>query len=120
MSLASGGSMQVPLALVVKYEQPQPQPSNQMIEKIKEVIARPQRRRLEEARPRAGDAGEHGPRREQRAEEARATSQPPEAQQRIDAILKELEKAKSGRQTAGATTAPGPGAGVEGDLIIDP
>ena len=28
VALASGGKMQVPVALVVKYEQPQPQPSS--------------------------------------------------------------------------------------------
>ena len=37
VALSSGGRMQVPVALVVKYEQPQPQPSNQMVDKIKAV-----------------------------------------------------------------------------------
>jgi hypothetical protein len=118
VTLASGGTIQVPLAMVVKYEQPQPQPSNQMIEKIREVI---------------GDLNADDWKKRDRAQATLVNmgpvassilkklrdSQPPEAQQRIDAILKELDKAKPGRQTAGATTAPGPGAAVEGEAIID-
>ena len=116
VSLASGGTMQVPLAMVVKYEQPQPQPSNQMIEKIREVI---------------GDLNADDWKKRDRAQAtlvgmgpvASGTlrklrdSQPPEAQQRIDAILKELEK-KPGRPATGAAV-PGAGAVLEHEVILD-
>jgi hypothetical protein len=48
-------------------------------------------------------------------------SQPPEAQQRIDAILKELEKQKTEARTAGTgrNASTRPGAGLQGDVIFD-
>lgn len=107
VSLSSGGVMQAPLAMVVKYEQPQPQPSKLMIEKIREVI---------------GDLNADDWKKRDRAQASLVgmgpvasgilkvlrDSQPPEAQQRIDAILKELEKIKPGQPGAGPpATAPG-------------
>jgi hypothetical protein len=115
VALVGGGSMQVPVATVVKYEQPQPQPSNQMIDKIKEVIADlnaddwKKRDRAQASLVGMGPvaAGVLKKMRE---------SQPPEAQQRIDAVLKELEKRKDPR-TAGA--APAAGAAVGGEVMIE-
>ena len=117
VSLSSGGSMQVPLGMVVKYEQPQPQPSNQMIDKIREVIADlnaddwKKRDRAQATLVGMGPvaAGVLKKMRE---------SQPPEAQQRIDAVLKELEKQKTAGAAAGAAV-PGPGAAADGEVIIE-
>lgn len=105
VSLASGITMNVPLAMVVRYEQPQPQPSDAMIEKIREVI---------------GDLNADDWKKRDRAQASLVgmgpvassvlkklrDSQPPEAQQRIDAILKELEKVKAGQGRAGSPAGP--------------
>ena len=80
-----------------------------MIERIHEVIADLNADDWKKRDRAQGDAGAHGPGGDRRRSSSSRESQPPEAQQRIDSILKELEKAKSGRQTAGATTVPGPG-----------
>jgi hypothetical protein len=115
VALSSGGSIQVPLAMVVRYEQPQPQPSGQMVEKIKEVI---------------GDLNADDWKKRDRAQATLVNmgpvavgvlkklreSQPPEAQQRIDAVLKELEKQKSDQRTAGAGNA---GAALGGEVLIE-
>jgi hypothetical protein len=117
VSLSGGGAMTVPLAVVVKYEQPQPQPSNQMVDKIREVIADlnaddwKKRDRAQAALVNMGPVA-GGVLKKMR------DAQPPEAQQRIDAILKELDKQKPGRPTAGAA-APGAGAALQGGVMID-
>jgi hypothetical protein len=102
VTLGSGGTMSVPVSLLGRYEQPQPQPSPPVIETIRGVI---------------GDLNADDWKKRDRAQ-AQLTAmgpvaigvlrklreaQPPEAQQRIDAILKELEqRGKSGAGGAGA------------------
>ena len=109
VALAGGGSMQVPLATVVRYQQPQPQPSTQMIEKIREVIADLNADDWKKRDRAQGTLVDMGPVATGILKKLRE-SQPPEAQQRIDAVLKELEKQKSGHQPAGAPAATRPGA----------
>jgi hypothetical protein len=119
VSLSSGGSMQVPLAVVLKYEQPQPQPSNQMIEKIREVIADLNADDWKKRDRAQATLVNMGPVASGILKKLR-DSQPPEAQQRIDAILKELDKQKSDQRTAGTgARSSAPGAGVQGDVIFD-
>jgi hypothetical protein len=101
VSLSSGGKMQVPLAMVVKYEQPQPQPSNQMIEKIREVIADLNADDWKKRDRAQATLVNMGPVATSILKKLR-DSQPPEAQQRIDTVLKELEKQKVDPRTAGA------------------
>ena len=107
VALASGAAMKVPVALVVKYEQPQPQPSTQMIDKIKEVIADLNADDWKKRDRAQGQLVSMGPVAAGVLRKLR-DAQPPEAQQRIDAVLKELEKAK-GDKTAGASTNPAAG-----------
>jgi len=107
VALASGATMKVPVALVVKYEQPQPQPSTQMIDKIKEVIADLNADDWKKRDRAQGQLVSMGPVAAGVLRKLR-DAQPPEAQQRIDAVLKELEKAK-GDKTAGASTNPAAG-----------
>jgi len=107
VALSSGGAMTVPLAVVVKYEQPQPQPSNQMVDKIREVIADLNADDWKKRDRAQGQLASMGPVAAGVLRKLR-DAQPPEAQQRIDAVLKELEKAK-GDKTAGASTNPAAG-----------
>jgi hypothetical protein len=89
--LVSGATMRVPVALVREYQQPQPAPSGQMVERIKAVVLElnaddwKQRDRAEATLVGMGSVAA-GILRELKA------SQPPEAQQRIDSVLKQLEK----------------------------
>ena len=101
VSLSGGGKMQVPLAMVVKYEQPQPQPSNQMIEKIREVIADLNADDWKKRDRAQATLVNMGPVATSILKKLR-DSQPPEAQQRIDTVLKELERQKVDPRTAGA------------------
>jgi hypothetical protein len=93
--------MQVPLSMVVKYEQPHPQPSNQMIEKIREVIADLNADDWKKRDRAQATLVNMGPVATSILKKLR-DSQPPEAQQRIDTVLKELEKQKADPRTAGA------------------
>ena len=106
--LAAGVSLKVPVALLSEYSQPQPQPSAAMLEKIKQVITQ-----LNAEDWKARDRAEAqlvsmGPVAAGVLKQLRA-DQPPEAQQRIDSILKELEKARKSEKPGGAPAAvPGP------------
>jgi hypothetical protein len=105
VTLASGAAIKVPVALVVKYEQPQPQPSTQMIDKIKEIIADLNADDWKKRDRAQGQLVSMGPVAAATLRKLRE-AQPPEAQQRIDAVLKELEKQKADPKSAGATTNP--------------
>jgi hypothetical protein len=112
--LSSGVSVRVPVALVKEYRQPQPQPSGQMVERIKATVA---------------DLGAEDWRVRDRAEALLTQMGPsaagvlkdlrdrqsPEAQARIDSILKELEKQ---RKPANGTAAGAPPARPP-ELFID-
>ena len=118
VALASGGSMQVPLGMVVNYQQPQPQPSTQMIEKIREVIADLNADDWKKRDRAQGTLVNMGPVASGTLKKLRE-SQPPEAQQRIDAVLKELEKQKTGGQAAGGGGATRPGALLDVDFVVE-
>ena len=115
VALSSGGTMQVPPAMVVRYEQPQPQPSGQMVEKIKEVIADLNADDWKKRDRAQATLVNMGPVAVGVLKRLRET-QPPEAQQRIDAVLKELEKQKADQRTAGTGNA---GAGLGGEVLIE-
>ncbi len=91
--LAGGLTMNVPVALLVEYQQPQPQPSEQMIEQIKQTIARLNADDWKERDRAEAQLVAMGPVASGVLRKLRA-NQPPEAQQRIDSILKELDKQK--------------------------
>ncbi len=89
--LASGATVQVPLALVGEYNQPLPHPSAAVVEKIKGLVAE-----LVADDWKVRDHAESslvaiGPGVISVLKDLR-DSQPPEAQQRIDSVLKQLEK----------------------------
>src|SRR5262249_26148121 len=106
VALASGVSLKVPVPLVQQYEQPRPQPSAAMIERIRTVVA---------------DLGADDWKQRERAESQLVAMGPavigvlkemrpsvgPEAQQRIDSIVKQLEKVRSKSAAAAASTPPG-------------
>ena len=103
VALLSGAKLKVPVANVVKYEQPQPQPSATMVEKIKEFVAELNAddwKKRDRAQAQLVQMGQAAATVLKQVRDA----QPPEAQQRIDAILKELEAQKSARPAA--ATAP--------------
>ncbi len=109
--LASGLAMKVPVALVVEYDQPVPAPSGPMLDRIKAVVADlnaedwKQRDRAEAA------LVEMGPPAIGVLKEIRS-DQPPEAQQRIDTILKQLEKQ---RDAGGGVSKPASITGASAD-----
>jgi hypothetical protein len=113
--------MRVPLALLEEYTQPQPTPSKEMQEKIggliKELGAEDWKAR---DRAQAGLVN-IGPAAIRPLKQLR-DGQPPEAQQRIDSILKELEKLRekpAGAKPAGGAAGPqGRAGGVEGQNVI--
>ncbi len=106
--LAGGVEMRVPVSLLVEYNQPQPQPSHEMEDRIRGVIA---------------DLNADDWKKRDRAQAALVSmgpvaintlkkmreNQPPEAQKRIAEILTELEKQKEKKPT-GATS---PGASAQ-------
>ena len=105
--LASGLQVKVPVALLLEYEQPQPAPAAGVVDRIKKLVEDlnaedwKKRDRAEEGLKAMGSVAigvlkQLGP------------SQPPEAQQRINSIVKELEK-----QQDKNTSAPKPGVGPE-------
>jgi hypothetical protein len=117
IDLKSGVQIKVPVALVENYTQPQPKPSAAAIEAIKQLVTELS---AEEFKQR--DAAQEklltmGPIVVATLNELRA-NQTPEAQQRIDAIVKQLgkdgsvkkeeEKKKDKPAAAGAADAPAP------------
>jgi hypothetical protein len=108
---AGGLSLRVPLALLEEYSQPQPQPSKDLTEKIKKVVEDlnskdwKQRDRAEAALLSMGPSA-IGVLKQLRQD------QPPEAQQRFDNILQQLEKQQKDKGKPGGAGASGGGAGV--------
>ena len=107
--LRCGVTMQVPVALVEEYTQPAPQPSDAMIGKVKEQLAQ-----LNADDWKARDRAETqlvgmGPIIAGTLKQVRG-AQTPEAQQRIDSILKQLEKQAETKSAAGGggPAAPSP------------
>jgi hypothetical protein len=89
--LNSGVEVEVPVALIQEYVQPLPSPSSAMIERIKAVVAELnaedwRQRDRAEAQLISMGVSVMAVLRELRAD------QPPEAQQRIDTVLKQLEQ----------------------------
>jgi hypothetical protein len=98
-NLASGLALKVPVMLVEEYQQPQPAPSAAMMNQIKLVVAElnaedwKQRDRAEVTLIAMGPVA-IGILKELRA------GQPPEAQQRIDSIVKELDKQRASEKSS--------------------
>jgi hypothetical protein len=104
--LAGGVEMRVPVSLLVEYNQPQPQPSHEMEDRIRAVIA---------------DLNADDWKKRDRAQAALVSmgpvaintlkkmreNQPPEAQKRIAEILNELEKQKDKKPGGTGGTSPG-------------
>jgi hypothetical protein len=93
-ALKSGLEVRVPLALVEEYANPQPRPSSMMIERIKSVVAELNAEDWKQRERAEGQLVAMGPVVVSVLREL-SSSQPPEAQQRIDSVLKQLEKKKS-------------------------
>jgi hypothetical protein len=111
-NLRCGVTMKVPVALVEEYNQPSPQPSEAMVNKVKIFVAQ-----LNADDWKARDRAETqlvglGPMVVGTLRELRA-SQTPEAQQRIDSVLKQLAKQMEQRGPAGGggNVTPPPPAG---------
>ena len=120
VDLAGGVKMRVPLALLEEYVQPQPTPSKEMQEKIqgliKELAAEDWKAR---DRAQAGLVN-IGPAAIAALKKMR-DGQSPEAQQRIDSILKELDKQRekpAGTKPGGAGGPQGRAGGAEGQNVI--
>jgi len=104
-NLRCGVSMRVPVALVEEYTQPAPQPSDAVIQKVKDLVAQ-----LNGDDWKGRDRAETqlvglGPVVAITLKQMRS-AQNPEAQQRIDSVLKQLEKAEPKPGPATTTVAP--------------
>jgi hypothetical protein len=108
-TLAAGVQMTLPVALLVKYEQPQPQPAAGMVEQIKATIGRLNADDWKERDRAEAQLVAMGPVAIGTLKKLR-TGQPPEAQQRIDSVIKQLEKQRATQKTSSATTPAGAGA----------
>lgn len=89
--LAGGMSIKVPVGLIGEYNQPLPQPSPQMIEKIKKVVESLNADDWQQRDRAQADLVSMGVAVIGVLKELRPT-QPPEAQERIDGVIKQLEK----------------------------
>jgi hypothetical protein len=92
-TLESGVSVSVPVALLDEYNQPQPQPAANMIEKIKTTVGQLNSDDWKQRDKAEAELTAMGPVVESVLKQMRA-SQPPEAQQRIDQILANVAKKK--------------------------
>ena len=92
--------MRIPVPLIENYSQPQPQPSAGMIEKIKAVVAQLSAEDWKARDKAEADLVTMGQAVVGTLKQMRA-SQSPEAQQRIDSVLKQLEKADSSSRAGG-------------------
>jgi hypothetical protein len=107
-NLRCGVTMRVPVALVEEYNQPSPQPSDAMIKKVTAFVAD-----LNADDWKARDRAETqlvglGPVVVGTLKQLRG-AQTPEAQQRIDSVLKQLAKQSETKPSTGAGAAPGVG-----------
>jgi hypothetical protein len=105
--LKSGVAMKVPVALVEEYNQPRPQASGTVVESIKSLVAE-----LNSDDWKQRDAAQEkliamGPVVISTIKQIRG-AQPPEAQQRIDLVLKQLEKDPKKPAAGGAGAGGGP------------
>ncbi|HEX8916529.1 MAG TPA: hypothetical protein VF796_29525, partial [Humisphaera sp.] len=112
VELASGLKVQLPLALLEEYRQPQPLPGKEMEQKIVAMV-----KDLEDADWKVRDRAQAGllkvgPVATGVLRKMRA-GKPADAQGRIDAVLKELDaqRAKAAKTTTGSAVAPGGGGG---------
>jgi hypothetical protein len=114
--LTSGLDVKVPVALLAEYQQPQPAPADQMVDRIKATV-----KELNAEDWKVRDHAEAtlvamGPVAIGVLKELRP-SQPPEAQQRIDSVIKELEKQRDSAPKP--TSGPKPGAGAAPEPAIE-
>jgi hypothetical protein len=114
--LASGLDVKVPVALLSEYQQPSPAPADQMVDRIKATV-----KELNAEDWKVRDHAEAtlvamGPVAFGVLKELRS-AQPPEAQQRIDSVIKELEKQRDSAPKA--TSGPKPGTGPAPEPAIE-
>jgi hypothetical protein len=108
---AGGLSLKVPLALLEEYSQPQPQPSKDLTEKIKKIVEDLNSKDWKERDRAEAALLSMGPTAIGVLKQLRQ-DQPPEAQQRFDNILQQLEKQQKSQGKPGGTGASSGGAGT--------
>jgi hypothetical protein len=110
-TLKSGVVMKVPAALIEQYTQPEPQPSQELLDRIKSIVgelADPDWKHRDRAADQLRGLGPSvGP-----VLKKLKVSQPPEAQKQIDSILKGFEEARKARERQNQHPMPGPADGV--------
>jgi hypothetical protein len=104
-ALSSGLLLSIPVALVEAYEQPEPQPSAAMVDKIKEAVARLNADDWKDRDKAGNELQEMGVIVGPVLKQLRA-SQPPEAQQRIDQILQAVSGSKNKPSAASVNPQP--------------
>jgi hypothetical protein len=102
--LKCGLSMKVPMALVATYENPQPQPSAPMVDRVKSIVADLSAEDWKQRERAEAQLLQMGPMVKSVLKQL-SGSVPPEAQHRIDSVLGEFEK--KSQPSAQATPDPG-------------
>ena len=106
-TLKSGVVMKVPAALIDQYTQPEPQPSQELLDRIKSIVgelADPDWKHRDRA---ADQLRGLGPSVSSVLKKLKV-SQPPEAQKQIDTILKGFEEARKAREQQNTHPVPRP------------
>lgn len=116
LMLAAGTAVEVPVALLNRYQNPRPRPADAMVKRVHEVVAKLSADDFKDREAAEQELLKLGPAIIPVLKEVR-NAQGPEAQSRIDAVLKKLESAKS---DAGAGPArPGGGRVVAQPVMED-
>ena len=101
-ALSSGQAVNVPVALIESYSQPQPQPSDGMVQQIKLVVANLSADDWKQRDQAQNQLTAMGPMIAVVLKQL-LPSQPPEAQQRLEAVLKQFADKKSSGGAASVT-----------------
>lgn len=101
--LTAGTSVEVPVALLDRYHNPRPRPAETMVQRVREVVAKLSADDFKQRESAEQELLKLGPSIIPVLKELR-DAQGPEAQTRIDAVLKKLESVRS---DVGGSAAPG-------------
>jgi hypothetical protein len=116
LTLSAGTAVEVPVALLDRYQNPRPRPADAMVQRVREVVTRLSADDFKERESAEQELLKLGPAIIPVLRELR-DAQGPEAQSRIDAVLKKLESVKS--DAGFGPSRPVRGQPVPSPIIVD-